>query len=156
MSFFSNRPSASKTLWLVFAVVLAWYTLSGHKYGVSIIDGTSMMPSFANKEIIFFKKASIKWGLKRFDPVIIKYNEEYLFKRIIALTGETVEIRKGIFFINGKELVDPYDFDPVMSGNYTSTPQILPKQTYFFIGDNRSESLFGKFTLRNVIGKVIF
>ena len=65
-------------------------------------------------------------------------------------------IRKGFFYINGKKLADPYDFDPVMSENYTSTPQILPKQTYFFIGDNRSESLFGKFTLRNVIGKVIF
>ena len=156
MSFFSNKTSTSKALWLVFAAVLVWYVSFGHKYGASIIDGTSMMPSFAHKEIIIFKKKSSEWKPKRFDSVVVKYNGEYLFKRIIALPGETVEIRKGFFYINGKKLADPYDFDPVMSENYTSTPQILPKQTYFFIGDNRSESLFGKFTLRNVIGKVIF
>jgi signal peptidase I len=78
-------------------------------------------------------------------------------KRIIALPGETWEMRNGFVYINGRRLNESYikqdrrDVD-------TRPPEKIPKGRYFVMGDNRSQScdsrVWGTLPGDNLIGKV--
>ena len=82
--------------------------------------------------------------------------EAVWIKRIVGLPGETVEIRDGRVYINGKALDDPY-----AHGSPSSLrPVVVPAGNYFVMGDNRSQSTdssdwegVGPVPLRNIIGK---
>ena len=64
-------------------------------------------------------------------------------KRLIGLPGETVEVRlqpgEGYVFINGKKLDEPY-IEPERRSTEEFGPATVPKNSYFMMGDNRSQS----------------
>jgi signal peptidase I len=70
---------------------------------------------------------------------------EDLIKRVIALPGETVEVRNGHVFIDGKLLNEPYlpegtltpAFETVSGCSPSCT---IPKGEVFVLGDNRGNS----------------
>jgi signal peptidase I len=78
-------------------------------------------------------------------------------KRIIALPGETWELRTGQVFINGKRLQEPYVHEDRRDPD-TRPPERIPKNSYFVMGDNRSQScdsrVWGSLPRANLIGKV--
>jgi signal peptidase I len=79
--------------------------------------------------------------------------ERDFIKRIIAVPGETVEVRDGIVYINGGPLDEPYIED---HGGQNFGPQTVPEGHYFVLGDNRGASFdsrsFGMLPKRNIIG----
>jgi len=144
-------------LWTTAALLLSLYASFGHKYGIVMTHGTSMEPSYKNYEFIIYVKKNPEWKLKRFDAVIVSHQGEQLLKRVIALPGEIVEIRDGFFCVNGIKLIDPYASGPIHDSTPRGlTPTVLPKDSYFFIGDNRRDSVLGIFSTDDIIGKVIF
>jgi signal peptidase I len=78
-------------------------------------------------------------------------------KRIVALPGETWEMRNGVVYINKRRLQESYvhrdrrDVD-------TRPPIKVPEDSYFVMGDNRSQScdsrVWGALPRDNLIGKV--
>lgn len=94
-------------------------------------------------------------------------------KRVIAVGGDTLEIRNKIVLVNGKALDEPYKIhtdQTTYSGEY-STPQELlirdnygpttvPEDHFFVMGDNRdnsNDSRFWGFVDRSsIIGKPLF
>ncbi len=66
-----------------------------------------------------------------------------LLKRVIALPGETVEMKEKVVFINGKELGEPYAVHSRagerLEGDNVG-PLVVPPNGYFMLGDNRDES----------------
>jgi signal peptidase I len=85
-------------------------------------------------------------------------------KRLIALGGETVEIKNGNILINGKGIDGP---DSVKSNYYYNrgdfgkelSPITVPKDSYFALGDNSANSrdsrYWGFVPKKNLIGKAI-
>ena len=69
--------------------------------------------------------------------------ERDLLKRVVALPGETVEMREKVVFINGKELDEPYVVHS-RSGEKLEgdnmAPEVVPPHGFFMLGDNRDES----------------
>lgn len=69
--------------------------------------------------------------------------EHDLLKRVVAVPGETVEMRNKIVFINGKELDEPYAVhsrpDEHLEGD-NMAPEVVPAKGFFVLGDNRDES----------------
>ncbi|MEO6122937.1 MAG: signal peptidase I [Ilumatobacteraceae bacterium] len=70
--------------------------------------------------------------------------ERDLIKRVIALPGETIEIKSCVVYIDDRELVEPY-LDPQITGpnncgssNYG--PLKVPDHAVFVMGDNRPNS----------------
>lgn len=66
-----------------------------------------------------------------------------LLKRVVALPGETIEMREKTVFINGKELDEPYVVHSrageKLEGD-NMAPEIVPPHGFFVLGDNRDES----------------
>lgn len=86
-------------------------------------------------------------------------------KRLIALEGETVEIKNGSIYINSKEIDDPMSVRSnyyYNRGDYGSEGSALtvPKGCYYALGDNSANSrdsrYWGFIPKKNIIGKAIF
>lgn len=74
-------------------------------------------------------------------------------KRVIATEGETIQVKKGKVYIDGRRIAEPYAVDdPSDYGPYR-----VPKGTIFVMGDNRPNSrdsrFIGPVPLRSVIGR---
>ena len=86
--------------------------------------------------------------------------EEEFIKRIIALPGETVDIRDGKVFIDGRELVEPY-LDPgtVTAASAVPLPVTVPDDHLWVMGDSRANSsdsrAFGPIAEDSVVGRAI-
>ena len=60
-------------------------------------------------------------------------------KRIVGLPGETFEERRGVVYIDGERLSEPYvDRDRRDEASYP--PRTIPPDRYFLLGDNRAQS----------------
>ena len=80
-------------------------------------------------------------------------DKDYI-KRVIALPGETIQIKDGRPFINGTELDEPY---LRFHARYDMEAKKIPSDSFFVLGDNRpnsSDSHLGWFVpANNLIGK---
>jgi len=96
---------------------------------------------------------------QRGDIVVIRSNERpkprYLLKRIIALPNETIEIRDGSVYINGKYYYEAY---PQSRSDWNMPALKIDENHYYVIGDNRSmpmeEHMHLKVRRKNIIGKI--
>ena len=79
-------------------------------------------------------------------------------KRIVGLPGERVSERRGIVYIDGHRLVEPY-VDPSRRDRLTRTWRRVPAHAYFVMGDNRANSCdsreWGTVPRGNLIGPVV-
>jgi signal peptidase I len=135
-----------------------------------VVEGTSMLSEIHDGErlivnkLIYYKFKDYSWGhLERGDIVVFWYPknpEKSYVKRIIALPGETVEMRNGVVYINGEEMREDY-LDPEYNQTLGSFKmQIVPEHHYFVMGDNRDNSsdsrYWGAVPEKYIYGKVFF
>jgi len=73
--------------------------------------------------------------------------KEDFIKRVIALPGETIEIRDNVVYIDGEPLDEPYLAPEVRqyNGDYPATT--MPKDSLFVMGDNRGNSADSRYGL---------
>jgi signal peptidase I len=79
-------------------------------------------------------------------------------KRVIAVPGDTVEMRNGRVYVNRVIVEEPYLTAPYGPTNLTE--QTIGPEEYFVMGDNRLQSndsrSWGTVPLSNVVGKAWF
>lgn len=84
--------------------------------------------------------------------------KEALIKRIIAIEGDTVEIKMGgKLFVNGEQQDEPFTAE---DADYEFGPVVVPSGEVLCLGDNRNHSLdghiWGFLPTENVIGRAVF
>lgn len=107
-----------------------------------VIRESSMEPNFYDGQRILANKVVYKFHEPQRGDVIIFHPPSYrpdsdpFIKRIIALPGETVEIKNSSVYINGSKLDEPYIRE---SPHYTLQSEKV-NDGYFVLGDNRNNS----------------
>lgn len=112
----------------------------------TIVDGPSMEDTLQDRDHLIVEKISYHLDkLKRFDIIAFypygKDVDDYYIKRIIALPGETIQIKGSEIYINGEVLEENYGKDPITYAGIAAEPITLAEDEYFVLGDNRTVSL---------------
>lgn len=127
------------------------------------VEGTSMAPLLSDQERIFINKFVYKFEpVERGDVVVFWYpldRSKSFIKRVVGLGGETIELRRGHLYVNGKELNEPYVPSYYLDGANFG-PVMIPQGSYFVMGDHRDSSndsrVFGPVPRSDVYGKAVF
>lgn len=129
--------------------------------------GDSMAPTLHDNEAIIVNKMIYRFtSPQRNDVVVFKQNGNehsyYNVKRVIGLPGETVQIKEGKIFIDGKLLKEEYAFDEISNGGLANEIVTLDSKEYFVLGDNRNASEdsryanIGMVIKQDIVGKAWF
>lgn len=143
------------------------------------IDGISMEPNFHNGQFLIVNRFAYCPGLhfeirsldiklsktwcvgqpKRGDVIVFEYpldTSRDFIKRVIALPGETVEVRGDKVIVDGKVLPEPFGPNP---GSRNFAPIKVPPDTVFVMGDNRNNSSdsrsWGPLPQSDIVGKAV-
>jgi len=114
-----------------------------------VVDGTSMATTLHDGDRVFVNKLSYRLHEPNRGDVVVLHElqgtaERDLIKRVIALPGETIEVRNCEILIDGQRLEEPYlDPEVVTPGNCggDTAPTAIPENHVFVMGDNRAGSL---------------
>ncbi len=126
---------------IVITVAIAIFIVSRTAIQSFVVVGVSMEPSFEEGQRLLINKAVYRFREPARGDVIVFHppnnqRTDYI-KRIIALPGDTVEIKEGVVYVNGSNLYEPYIEDPP---SYTLRQKEIPDNNYFVLGDNRNNS----------------
>jgi signal peptidase I len=126
---------------LIFVIIAALSSLAACSPRPVVVEGAAMLPAFHNGDRVLMDK---KIGrLERGDVVMFLYPKDrtksYL-KRVVGLPGETVEIKDGRVYVDGRILEEPYVDERYNQAKSTFPPQRVPESQYFVLGDNRDNS----------------
>ncbi len=165
----------SWVLTILAAVVIA--TLIRMFVGEAIrVKGDSMTNTLQNNEIVLVSKLAYLTGnMQRNDIVICRYpgrtewqvnfggslaltGYTLFVKRLVALPGDTVQIKDGKLYVNGELVPDP-EYMASVPQDYG--PVVLGEDQYFVMGDNRLTSHdsrsadVGPLSAGDIMGKVV-
>lgn len=152
-----------ETLVIAFAIVVFVYLFIASPHEVL---GRSMEKNFWDGEYLLADKITIHFKEpQRGDVIIFKQTDtaDYI-KRVIGLPGDTIEVRDGSYWVNGKILGES---EYLESGVYTEGGRFLsegdvftvPEEKLFVSGDNRPHSSdsrsFGAINYDKIKGRAV-
>ena len=117
-----------------------------------------MKDTLFDGDIMLLDKLSYRFrDIKRFEIIVIKYDNELIIKRVIGLPGDVVEYTDNKLYVNEKEYEEKY----LATGTDTSSFKVtVPDNSYFVLGDNRKVSKdsreIGFIARKDIEGKAIF
>ena len=134
------------------------------------VNGRSMYPTFNSGDYLLTNKISYRVGdPQRGDVIVFHAPPEAncpegtgcdFIKRVLAIPGDTLEVKDNAIFVNGAQLPEPYipsDFQTI-AGKFTlNGPVIMGPGEYFAAGDNRPYSsdsrVWGPVQKSEIVGK---
>ena len=126
-----------------------------------VIHGPSMQPNLHYAQRVMVEKITYRFlhGPRRGDVAVVDVPGEVdpLIKRVVALPGETVEVRGGQVFIDGQHHEEPW---ATRQGGPDHPPTVVPESHVFVLGDNRGSSrdsrAFGPVPMDQIVGRAWF
>lgn len=124
------------------------------------IYGSSMSGTVDNGDLV----ASIKTSdMKTGDVIAFYYNNNILVRRVIAVSGDFVDIdEEGNVYVNQTLLNEPYLSSKAFGETNIELPYQVPEDRIFVMGDNREVSIDSRNTAvgcvagEQVVGKIVF
>jgi signal peptidase I len=129
------------------------------------VVGASMAPTLRDSERYVLNR----WIYHVRDPqpqdiVVLRdpTDDCYAVKRIIAKEGDTVQVKDGRLFINGKPSIEPYlpsDTPTWAAPRYNEQMWVCGVNQYFVLGDNRNNSadsrIYGTVSRDKILGLLV-
>lgn len=124
------------------------------------IYGSSMTPSLEDGEIVVSVAAG---DFESGDIIAFYYNNKVLVKRVIATSGQWVDIdADGTVYVDGEEIEEPYLSERSFGDCDIALPYQVPENKIFVMGDHRSvsvdsrNSVIGCVSDEQIVGKIVF
>jgi signal peptidase I len=148
---------------LLTAVIFFGTRLAVQNYRV---EGSSMYSTLHHSEFVLVNKlAYMRSEPQHGDIIVFNYPNdpsEQFVKRIIAVPGDSIEIRQGSVYVNGEKIIEPYIDRGAQLAGFAERdelpPQTVPSGAYFVMGDNRRGSRdsreWGFLERKFIVGKV--
>lgn len=162
-------------IWNIITIILVILLVLCYMFRVAIIDGTSMDPTLQDGEYVwtqhYFTNGQKAASIEVNDIIIAKspdnpasyeqsftlIGQELVIKRVMAVPGDTVEIKSGVLYVNGVE----EDYNGTQHGliYQPDCKFVLGEDQYWLEGDNRSVSLdstvYGPVSVDLIVGEYI-
>lgn len=122
------------------------------------VDGSSMENTLHTEERVLVNKFLYRLfrDPQPGDVIVFQYPRQPdrdFIKRVVAVGGDTVEMRAGEVYVNGKLFPE---VSTVRMTNQDLTPRTVPAESVWVLGDNRNNSedsrYFGQVPLKNIRG----
>ena len=130
---------------ILIAVVLAFF-IRHFIVELYMVEGPSMQPTLETSERLVVNKFVYRFKQpEKGDIVVFRYPRDPsrdFIKRVIAVAGETIEVKDGRVFVNGQLLNEPYILEKTR-GSYSLAT--VPAGHIFVMGDNRNNSEDSRF-----------
>ena len=124
------------------------------------ISGNSMTDTLQDQDIVVALRGS---NCETGDVVAFYFNNKILVKRVIARSGQWVNIdNAGNVFVDGVMLDEPYVADKALGDCNIKLPYQVPESRVFVMGDHRSVSIDSRNTTvgciaeEQIVGKLLF
>lgn len=107
------------------------------------LTGYSMEPTLTNGDVIMIDKLTYSLSqIRRFDVVVFRTEgtDNTYVKRVIGMPGESVSIKDGAVYIDGKKLEERFEAEKILNAGLAEDTVILGEDEYFVLGDNRNNS----------------
>lgn len=144
----------------VLPLPLAVFIIFTFVLAIGFVNGSSMEPTY-NDNTFFI---SSRWTKPKCQDVVSIQSsalDEMIFKRVIGLPGDTLEIKDGVVYRNQRVLDEPYlEYPGITFPDLDEL--VIPENTLFVMGDNRPLSLdsrdprLGLVPEDEVVGTVVF
>ncbi|MEX1308647.1 MAG: signal peptidase I [Eubacteriales bacterium] len=144
---------------LVVAVAIA-LALRFFVFDFVVVEQSSMETTLYTGEWLFLEKVTYRFDDPDEGDIIVCHFDEgtkNYVKRVVGVSGDTVEIREGVTYINGVAIEEPYLHEPELG---TLAPTVVDEDSVFVMGDNRNHSLdsrvVGTIPYERIRGRVVF
>jgi len=127
-----------------------------------LVPSGSMLPTIQLKDRVLANKLVFRGFAEPKYKDIVVFDDptgEFptLIKRVIAVGGQTVDLKNGAVYVDGKKLDEPYTYGKPSYPQAISMPITIPKGYIWVMGDNRTNSgdsrTFGPVKLSTVRGR---
>ena len=146
------------------AVIFAAFIIVRFLCAGYTVQGDSMLPTYESGEkrlvnrLIYKVKSPARYDIILFESED-ETNKQYYVKRVVGLPGETVQVRDGNVYVDGRK-AKSFGKEQILSPGLAADGVKLSKNQYFVMGDNYNNSedsrsaLGGNVNKTQIIGKV--
>ena len=142
----SRRFDGDKLAWIRFfkefaVIAIVVFLVFRFVIGISRVSGNSMYPTYRDGEPVVYSRLHPNY--KRGDVASVRMpSGEYIIKRVVAVGGDTVEVKDGVFIINGEPEEGSYiNGETEPQDELVVYPITLKEGQIFVLGDNRAVSI---------------
>ncbi|MCL2287417.1 MAG: signal peptidase I [Firmicutes bacterium] len=113
-------------------------------FRITRVTGYSMEPSLSHGDVLILNRFTYLFRSPAVGDIVAfpypKDPSDFFIKRVVAVSGDTVDFHNSQFWVNGLPLDDSFSVVPVLSIGDMNFPVTVEEGHLFLLGDNRNVS----------------
>jgi signal peptidase I, bacterial type len=131
-------------------------------FGIYKVSDNSMSPNIKDGDLVTYYR--LDKDFKAGDPIVIRVNQKYQVRRVVAVAGDQVNMTKDGLEVNGSPQkgleIEGVTGETLPFKGKVLFPLTVPKNQVFILGDNREKSedsrSYGPVKVTDISGKLMF